>query len=446
MNQKLFSEFKKSTDQEVWDQIHKDLEGMTDKSILSWKSLDGITTQPFYDRDISKKKKLLNSFPEQWKTSHTITVKEDIKLAFKSCLAAKNQDIDVILLRLSSSVSSITEIVDIFAEINLTFYVIFEFKPPIEILEKLDLRNWIFLFDPITKIAEKGNWIKDEDSDLLAWSRLIHSQKVTSSFYVDNRICQNAGATIPQQLSYALSQAVDYLSRINSSKSEVEVIFHLAVGSNYFFEIAKIQSLKNVFSELISAYDFKITHKIIAEPSERNITLQDYNVNMLRSTTAMMAGILGGADILNNLPYDNVFNNPNKFGDRIAQNQLLILKNESFFDQVTNPAAGSYYIEQLTHELNELTISSFKEIENKSGFLNLLMKGKIQYNISKSAQKEQDLFDTGALVLVGTNRYQDFEASKTKGTRIVKNLDVKTLIDPIKKIRLSEKIEQEYEK
>ena len=277
---------------------------------------------------------------------------------------------------------------------------------------------------------------------LLGASLLVNLEKSTSYIYIDNRVHQNAGATIPQQLSYALSQSVDYLSRINSSSEAVEVVFHLALGPNYFFEIAKIQALKTVFSAVLAVYDFKINYKVIAEPSERNLTLQDYNINMLRSTTAMMAGILGGADVLNNLPYDIAFNTPNEFGDRIAQNQLLILKKESFFDQVTNPAEGSYYIEQLTQEFAEYALTGFKEIESKKGFLSLLLVEEIQKQISKSAQKEQDLFDSGALVLVGINRFQDYDAPKTKSTRIDKTYNDKILIEPIRGIRLSENTEQ----
>jgi len=442
MNQKLFSEFKKSTDQDVWTQIHKDLKGLPYDSTLTWESSDGIKTQPFYDRINANRKKLVNSFPQQWKTSHTITVKKDITNSVHACKAGKKQGVEIIILRLSNSTLPIKELVDALEEIDLTFYVIFEFIPPVELLIKLKLKNWLFLFDPITQLAQTGNWLLNQATDLEAWSLLVNLEKSTSYIYIDNRVHQNAGATIPQQLSYALSQSVDYLSRINSSTEAVEVFFHLALGPNYFFEIAKIQALKTVFSAVLAVYDFKINYKVIAEPSERNLTLQDYNINMLRSTTAMMAGILGGADVLNNLPYDIAFNTPNEFGDRIAQNQLLILKKESFFDQVTNPAEGSYYIEQLTQEFVEYALTGFKEIESKKGFLSLLLVEEIQKQISKSAQKEQDLFDSGALVLVGINRFQDYDAPKTKSTRIDKTYNDKMLIEPIRGIRLSEKTEQ----
>ena len=452
MNQDLFSEFKGSSDQEVRAQIQKDLNSLDFKSTLCWESLEGITTQPFYDRESEKQKKVINAFPESWNTAHTIDVKQDIESVIRSCEAAVQSDVEVIILRLKDSDVSFEQFSKALEHLQTNFYIVVNFRLSTESIDLLnnnfkDRANFTFLFDPITHLAQTGDWFINQNSDLTLWSQLICSKKLQTRLYVDNRIHQNAGATIVQQIAYSLSQVVDYLyQRSSTSEEEAEVLFHLALGSNYFFEIAKIQALKTVFTSIISAYDFKITFKIIAEPSTRNMTLQDYNVNMLRSTTAMMAGILGGADILNNLPYDVTFNPPNAFGDRIAQNQLLILKNESFFDQVTNPAEGSYYIEELTHEFAERSLRLFKDIEKEEGFLNLLLNNEIQKEVSRAAQKEQALFDSGALVLVGVNRFQDFNAPKTNMQIPLEQLKKQSLIEPIKPKRLSEKSEHVYGK
>ena len=452
MNQDLFSEFKGSSDQEVRAQIQKDLKSLDFESTLCWESLEGITTQPVYDRDSKKQKKVINAFPEHWNTAHNIEVKQDIESVIRSCEAAVQSDVEVIILRLKDSDVALEEFSKALEHIQTTFYIVVDFSISTESIDLLNKNfkaraNFTFLFDPITRLAQTGDWFEDQNSDLTLWSQLICSKKLQTRLYVDNRIHQNAGATMVQQLAYSLSQAVDYLSQISSTnKEEVQVLFHLALGSNYFFEIAKIQALKTVFTSIISAYDFKITFKVIAEPSTRNMTLQDYNVNMLRSTTAMMAAILGGADIVNNLPYDVTFNPPNAFGDRIAQNQLLILKNESFFDQVTNPAEGSYYIEELTQEFADRSLCLFKDIEKKEGFLNLLLNNEIQKEVSRVAQKEQALFDSGAIVLVGVNRFQDFDAPKTNMQIPLEQLKIQSLLEPIEPKRLSEKSEHVYGK
>ena len=181
-------------------------------------------------------------------------------------------------------------------------------------------------------------------------------------------------------------------------------------------------------------------------PSKRNKTLYDYNVNMLRTTTECMSAILGGADTIYNLPYDVLYHKNNEFAERISRNQLLILKAESHFDTVSNPADGAYYIEILTNELAEKALQLFKEIEASGGFLKQLKDGIIQKKIDDSAQKEQKQFDAKELVLVGTNNYinsMDAMKDQLELFPFLKVKSRKTLIKPIIERRLSETIEQE---
>src|SRR5690606_14370291 len=104
-----------------------------------------------------------------------------------------------------------------------------------------------------------------------------------------------------------------------------------------------------------------------------------------------MSAILGGADVASNLPYDVLFHQENEFGDRIARNQLLVLKHESYFDKVDNPADGAYYIESLTEQLAEKALELFKDIEKNGGLITQLIEGTIQRKIAESAEKEQVL-------------------------------------------------------
>jgi methylmalonyl-CoA mutase len=167
---------------------------------------------------------------------------------------------------------------------------------------------------------------------------------------------------------------------------------------------------------------------------------------MLRTTTECMSAILGGANSIANLPYDALYHKDNEFGDRIARNQLLVLKHESYFDKVSNPADGAYYIETLTEQLAEKALLLFKEIEEKGGFITQLIEGNIQKKISESATKEQELFDTGKEVLLGTNKYPNKNDKMKHDLELfpfLKQKPRKTLITPIIEKRLAEKLEQE---
>ena len=125
---------------------------------------------------------------------------------------------------------------------------------------------------------------------------------------------------------------------------------------------------------------------------------------------------------------------------------MLILKNESYFDAVSNPADGSYYIETLTNQLAEKALELFKSIEKGGGLLSQLKEGTLQKKIKESAQKEQDWFDEGKIVLLGTNKYPN-KADQMKHDLelfpFVKTNKRKTEIAPIIAKRLSENVEQE---
>ena len=123
-----------------------------------------------------------------------------------------------------------------------------------------------------------------------------------------------------------------------------------------------------------------------------------------------------------------------------------MLKNESYFDKVDNPADGAYYIETLTNQLAEKALDLFKKIESKGGFITLLIEGTIQRKINESAQKEQELFDSGKEVLLGTNKYPNKNDKMKHDLELfpfVKTNPRKTLITPIIEKRLAEKLEQE---
>jgi len=260
-----------------------------------------------------------------------------------------------------------------------------------------------------------------------------------------------------QQLTYALAHTNEYLNHINSTESlrvffetnnnhALNVNFKVSIGTNYFFEIAKLRALRLLFNELIEEYSFNAECQITVTPSKRNKTLYDYNTNMLRTTTECMSAILGGANTINNLAYDAIYHKDNEFASRIARNQLLVLKHESYFNEVTNASDGAYYIESLTNQLAEKALDLFKNLEAKGGFVSQLFDGTIQRKIKDNAQKEQDFFDHKEEILLGTNKHpnpNDKMQHELELYPFVKTNIRKTIIEPIIEKRLSETIEKE---
>lgn len=201
-----------------------------------------------------------------------------------------------------------------------------------------------------------------------------------------------------------------------------------------------------MWETLLSQYDINnIEAHIFTKPSLRNKTIFDYNTNMLRTTSECMSAVLGGSNTVCNVSYDSIYHKSNEFGERISRNQLLILQEESYLSEAQNFTDGAYYIESLTLQLAEKALEIFRQIEKGGGFLKQLKEGIIQKKIAESATKEEEKFNVKEIVLLGTN-LQSNTADKMKHDLelypFVKQRNIKTLITPIVRKRLSENIEK----
>ena len=451
MRDNLFSEFDEVSAKQWKQKIQYDLKGADYNETLVWKSLDGINVKPFYHPDESPGAVQVST-PLQWNITEQIYVTSAEK-ANKRALEAIKKGAESIWFILPSEEIDVKEL---FNDLNpeTPIYLKPEFASE-EFFLQLDKQvqpgSQVYLqFDIVGSLARSGNWYKDQKEDHKVLDTLLQKcQNLKSFISVDMGLYQNAGATIPQQLAYTLAHVNEYFNHIDqNTKVSKRANFQclVSVGPNYFFEIAKLRALRLLFSTLVGEYNFECDLDILAQPSRRNKTLYDYNVNLLRTTTESMSAVLGGANSVCNMAYDAIYHKNNKFGSRIARNQLLVLKHESYFEKVANPAEGSYYIETLTHEMADKALDIFKNIENGGGFVTQLKEGIIQKKISESAAKEQEEFDEGKLVLVGTNKYpnpQDRMKDELELYPFVKQKPRKTLLQPLIEKRLSEKSEQE---
>lgn len=471
MSEFLFEEFNDVSAKQWKQKIQYDLKGADYNETLVWQSLEGVNVKPFYHQDdFPEGFEPIPGQPNSWGIAQEIFI-DDVSIANNIALDALNRGAESIVFRASKEFDIETVFNDFPFEVAPIY---FEF----EFLSKSFINKLIsflaahkatvyYNIDLIGNLAKTGNWFTNMKEDHQILDDILLKNSSAKILSVDVTTYQNAGANIVQQLAYALAHANEYLNHISSTPlggqdrspseaddcsqsgaegQESELTFKLSIGSNYFFEIAKIRALRKLYAAVATEYGVKQVCHIIALPSKRNKTLYDYNVNMLRTTTECMSAVLGGADTIYNLAYDAIYHKSNEFGQRIARNQLLILKHESYFDTVSNPSDGNYYIESLTDELAAKALDIFKEIEKSGGFLKQLKEGTIQKKIKESAEKEQELFDKGELKLLGTN-YHPNKNDKMKDNLelfpFVKRNPVKTLIAPIIEKRLADEVEQE---
>lgn len=451
MDKKLFSKFNPVSAKQWKQKIQFDLKGADYNDTLVWKTNEDISVKPFYHSDdFTELSTISNTKATNWKICQSIFVAHVEKSNLKAVNAIERgaESIQFIIPNEDVSIKNLLQNIDL-DKIPIHFELHFISENFAKQLADISTKaGFKIQTDIINNLAKDGNWYQSLNEDFQKFENIVN---YTKSLTVEVSLYQNAGANMVQQLAYALAHANEYLNYLNNSSLLKEVFksfemnFKISVGTNYFFEIAKLRALRMLWKTLAAEYQINNNCHITATPTKRNKTLYDYNTNMLRTTTECMSAILGGANIICNLPYDAIYHKDNEFGERIARNQLLILKHESYFDKVDNPSDGSYYIETLTNQLVEKALNVFKNIENKGGFLKQLKEGTIQRKIKESTNKEQLQFDNGEEILLGTNKHPNLNDRMKNELEIypfVKTNQRKTLIEPIIEKRLAENLEQ----
>ncbi|NBB77103.1 MAG: hypothetical protein GVY02_06965 [Bacteroidetes bacterium] len=262
-----------------------------------------------------------------------------------------------------------------------------------------------FIFDPFRFIAERGKWplplerfkkLLSELSDLNGYRTLC----------ADVLFYHHCGATIVQELGLMLATASEYFAHSENAEATSSSFFtQMSAGPLYFPEIAKFRAARLLWPRLLKAYglDESTPLHIVAETTPTNKTITDTYNNLLRTNTEAMSAVIGGADQVLIHPYNKLIKKDDPFALRLARNMHRILREESHFEKVDDPSAGSYYLEQLTDTVAKEAWKFFQTIENSGGLLKALEGGMIREQIQQSAQEKQHAYNKGKRVLVGTN-------------------------------------------
>jgi methylmalonyl-CoA mutase len=222
---------------------------------------------------------------------------------------------------------------------------------------------------------------------------------------------QDAGATVVQELAYAIAEGIERLATAPERGQTAEdaagaIAFSFAIGTNFFFEIAKLRAARLLWSLVCESFGCsKCAAKMLihARTSRWDKTVYDPYVNILRGTTEAMSAAIGGCDTLAISSYDAVHRRPASDGIRLAYNTQLILKHEAWFDRTVDPAGGSYYVELLTDSIAREAWKLVKEIEAAGGFAKA--QAAINEAVAKSREKKLAAVASRRRSIVGTNTY-----------------------------------------
>ena len=449
--EKLFTEFTAPTTQEWLDKIEVDLKGADFQKRLVWRTNEGFNVQPFYRREDLKDLKTPDALPGEFpfvrgnkKDNNEWYVRQNIKVddpveANKKALDILNKGIDSIGFRFGGDKVSAEFIETLLKDIRLDIVEVSYRTCPRHAQELAEILVAYFEkqgydkekivggigFDPIDKMLQKG---KDTTPLLELMPRLVETVKDYPNLrcvMVHSDTLNNAGAYIVQELGYALAWGNEYLQQLVDAGVDVDLAaksikFYMGVSENYFMEIAKFRAARLLWAQIVKQYEPKCDCAckmvINASTSTYNQTLFDSYVNLLRSQTEAMSAALGGVHSMVVTPFDAPYEQPTDFSERIARNQQLLIKEESHFDRIVDPSAGSYYIEHLTDALAQEGWKLFLKVEEEGGFLQAVKNGTVQDDINATNNKRHGDAAKRKEFLLGTNQFPNF-TEKSEGKR-----------------------------
>src|SRR5690606_32239694 len=301
MSKSLFNDFQEASSKQWKQLIQFDLKGEDYNDTLVWKTNEGIHVKPFYHADeLATPLGAFDPKASAWHICQSIFV-ANVENSNLKAIDAINRGAEAIHFTLPATNIKIK---DLLVNINLErtkVYIECQFLSSrfyTQMAAFPSHENLIFLNDIIGNLIRTGNWFNSLESDHEHFENNVYQ---TGMFSVDTATYQNAGATVVQQLAYGLAHANEYLNYLNTrlspeEKPHIKTTFKVAVGTNYFFEIAKLRALRILWKTLASEYQMPEDCILYVAPTKRNKTLYDYNTNMLRTTTECMSAILGGAN------------------------------------------------------------------------------------------------------------------------------------------------------
>ena len=443
--EKLFAEFP-AVSTEAWDAaITVDLKGADYERKLVWRTNEGFNLRPYYRAENLEGLETLGTqageFPylrgvsgdNSWLTHQTIAVKCS-KAANEAALKMLNAGVDSLGFCLSEELTAeqLDELLAgvVLSAVELTFcgkgagkaVALVLAKAEKEGVAKEDLRA-NFCIDPIVKhLSQKGAWCEECEGGKCL-TKIADLVKATAEYKgvrvvnVSANVFSDSGSTIVEELGFGLSVAHEYLVRLMEAGLTVDqaakkIRFTFAVTSNYFVEMAKFRAARMLWANIVKKYepacDCSCKMFVHARTSAWNQTVYDPYVNMLRGTTEAMSAAIAGVHSLEVLPFDYAYTTPTEFSERIARNQSLLLKHESHFDQVIDPAGGSYYIETLTKSVADEAWKLFLELEEKGGYVEAFKNGYVVERVKASAAAKDKAIATRRQILLGANQYPNF--------------------------------------
>ena len=327
--------------------------------------------------------------------------------------------------------------------------------------------------DPIGALAADGKLPASLDAhyDSLAaaarWAT-VNAPHLRTVF-VRSDVYSNGGANDVQEVASVLATATAYLRALcerglTIDEAASQIAFAFSMGANFFLQIAKLRAVRPLWAQIVGAFGGSAEAqkmRIHARPALFFKTIYDPYVNMLRNTTEIFSGVVGGIDSFESAPFDEPIRKGDEFSRRIARNVQIMLQEEFGLLQPIDPAGGSWAVETLTRQMKEKIWAEFQRIEKEGGIVAALRAGSLQESVAAVLAARFKNADLRRDRIVGNNMYpnmtetlletraEDTAALKAQRTADIdaylSDIDVKHLGEALASLRQAHSVEHAVE-
>lgn len=281
-------------------------------------------------------------------------------------------------------------------------------KSFLQYLDEIDLSmealNISISYDPVSILTERGSFNNADFKK--SFTEFFSISNISGKLCVNGTQYHNSGATSSYELACVLAHLNEYLHILNEEeniKFVQSIHISLAVGTDFFEQIAKLRAIRTLIACLTSTYGISTAVHLHIESSLFTIAQLDVNNNLLRNSISGMAAVLGNCDSLVINPYTS--DGSEDFERRLALTQQILFKEEAHFNKVADVAAGSYFIESLTNSIAEIAWEHFQSIEYTGGLIRAFENNVIQKQISMDVEEFIQTYKDGKRIMVGVNKF-----------------------------------------
>jgi methylmalonyl-CoA mutase N-terminal domain/subunit len=227
---------------------------------------------------------------------------------------------------------------------------------------------------------------------------------------------REAGSTAVQEVAFTLADGMTYVKAAVDSGLSVDefaprLSFFFACHNNFLEEIAKFRAARRMWAKIMrdkfgAKNPKSLTLRFHTQTGGSTLTAQQPEVNIVRTALQALAAVMGGTQSLHTNSFDEALALPTEHSARLALRTQQIIAYESGVPQTIDPFGGSYYVEQLTTEIEKRASDYLDKVESLGGMLKAIERGYVQQEIQNASYEYQQKIDQKEQIVVGVNAYQ----------------------------------------